>query len=105
MAALDAGDLAVEELVEDPAEQLRIARQAELGASEVETHLLAAQKHPAGFRREVRMSVRCFHGSQNRAHAVRRQVVWKGSALRLPSTSGLGHSRRPFRGLSAPQGI
>ena len=42
---LDAGDLAVEELVEHPLEERAIARRVELGAAEIERHLLARQQH------------------------------------------------------------
>ena len=44
---LDAGDLAVEELVEHPLEQLAVARRIELGARKVEGHLLAREQHRA----------------------------------------------------------
>ena len=42
---LDAGDLAVEELVEHPLEQLLVARRIELGSAEVEGHLVAREQH------------------------------------------------------------
>jgi hypothetical protein len=47
VADLDAGHLAVEELVEHPAQELAIALRIELGAAEVERHLLAGEQHGA----------------------------------------------------------
>ena len=46
---LDAGDLAVEELVEHPFEELAIAGGLELGAAKIERHFLARQQHRMGF--------------------------------------------------------
>ena len=59
VAALDAGHLAVKELVDDPAQDLPVARGDQARASEVERHLLARKKHgysdiapfPVGWRR------------------------------------------------------
>src|SRR5207237_5385456 len=45
VAALDAGHLAVEELVHHPCEQLAVALRLEPGAREIERHLLAREQH------------------------------------------------------------
>jgi hypothetical protein len=45
VADLDAGDLAIEELVDDPAEELLVAREAEARLAEVEAQLVAAHPH------------------------------------------------------------
>ena len=45
--ALDAGDLAVEELVHHPAQERAVAARVEAGAAPVEGHLLAREQHVA----------------------------------------------------------
>src|SRR5438128_1783890 len=48
MAALDAGDLAVQELVDDPAEQGAVALRRQASRPEIERHFLARKQHRSG---------------------------------------------------------
>ena len=69
MPALDAGHLAVEELVHHPAEQLAIPHRVEARAAEVKGHLLARQQHAQSLARAESPGIRqrlqtCEHFAQ-----------------------------------------
>src|SRR5262249_49318095 len=53
--ALDPRDLAVEKLIQDPLQKLRVAGKAELRAAEVEAHLLARDEHSPGVGSQIRV--------------------------------------------------
>jgi hypothetical protein len=72
VATLNAGNLSIEELIENPGKQLRIVGQSELGTPEIEPHLLARHQHPAGVGRQIGLSFGDLGTHANESTAVER---------------------------------